>query len=82
MANPKMLDHLASIAANLENFDGVFVLTYIRSEEDDSISFMANGDSISYVESVGLGHMFCRFIELDAVTKRLDEEGDDDEDRP
>lgn len=80
MSNQKMLNNLATIASNLENYDGVFVLTFKRSEDDDSISFMALGDSVSYLESVGLGRLFSNFIELDAVSRRIDQDGDEEED--
>lgn len=80
MSNQRMLNNLATIASNLDNYDGVFVLTFKRSEDDDSISFMASGDNVSYLESVGLGKLFSNFIELDSVSRRIDQDGDSEED--
>lgn len=80
MSNQRMLNNLATIASNLDNYDGVFVLTFKRSEDDDSISFMASGDNISYLESVGLGKLFSNFIEIDAVSRKMDQDGDGEED--
>lgn len=80
MSSQRMLNNLATIASNLDNYDGVFVLTFKRSEDDDSISFMASGDNISYLESVGLGKLFSNFIEIDAVSRKMDQDGDGEED--
>jgi hypothetical protein len=80
MSSQRMLNNLATIASNLDNYDGVFVLTFKRSEDDDSISFMASGDNISYLESVGLGKLFSNFIEIDAVSRKMDQDEDDEED--
>jgi hypothetical protein len=84
MSKEKMLNHLATIAANMDQYDGVFVLTFKRNkdDDDDSISFMANGEGVSYIESVGLGKLFSTFLELDMVSRQIDEhnEEDDEED--
>ena len=83
MSKEKMLDHLATIAANMDEYDGVFVMTFTRSkDDDDSISFMANGEGVSYIESVGLGKLFSSFLELDVVSRQIDEhnEENDEED--
>ena len=79
MSKEKMLDHLATIAANMDEYDGVFVMTFKRSEDDDSISFMANGDGVSYIESVGLGKLFSNFLELDVVSRQMDENKNEDD---
>lgn len=80
MSSQRMLNNLATIASNLDNYDGVFVLTFKRSEDDDSISFMASGDNVSYLESVGLGRLFSNFIEIDAVSRGMNQDEDDEED--
>ncbi len=77
-----MLDTLANVAANLETYDGVYVITIQKGDEqdDDKIGFAASGDTLSYLESIGLSTLFCRFIEADAALRQAEQSEDGDED--
>ena len=46
-----MLDTLANVAANLESFDGVYVITIQKGvdQNDDDIGFAASGDTLSKI---------------------------------
>ena len=77
-----MLDTLANVAANLESFDGVFVITIQKGvdQNDDDIGFAASGDTLSYLESIGLSTLFARFIEADAALRQAEQREDDEDD--
>lgn len=78
-----MLDTLANVAANLEAYDGVYIITIQKTNEegDDKIGFAASGDTLSYLESIGLSVLFSRFIEADAALRQAElREDEDDED--
>lgn len=78
-----MLDTLANVAANLESYDGVYVITIQkgREQKDDDIGFAASGNTLSYLESIGLSTLFARFIEADAALRQAEQrEDEDDED--
>lgn len=77
----KLVSTLADIAANMDDYDGVFILT-IRKNENDVVDYASYISDVSYVEALGLGQVFCEFIKADATAKNEDAmnyEEDDDE---
>lgn len=74
-----LLDTLADVASNIGSYEGVFILTIKKTETIDLINFASYGKNLSFIESLGIGQLFCDFVRADALT-RSDEAEDEVED--